>query len=80
MTRNTQDPIITIIVGTRLLPMPLDALIVQSIKGATAKENHIIPIRSIPASITAPLDVNSDKNSRPDNIKIIPRINAVAVA
>ena len=64
MTRNTQDPIITIIVGTRLLPMPLDALIVQSIKGATAKENHIIPIRSIPASITAPLDVNSDKNSR----------------
>ena len=68
------------IVGTRLLPMPLDALMVQSMKGATAKENHIIPIRSIPASITASLDVKRDKNSRPNNNNITPRNAAAAVA
>ena len=51
--RNTHEPIITIAVGTKLLPIPREAAIVQSINGANHNENAIILRCRIPASITA---------------------------
>ena len=44
-TRNTQEPIITMIVGARLFPIPRQAAIVQSMKALTAYEKHIIRVR-----------------------------------
>ena len=48
-TLNTHEPIITTIVGTIVLPSPLDAAIVQSINEDTAYENPIIIILCIKA-------------------------------
>ena len=36
ITRNTHEPNVTITVGTKLFPSPLEAAIVQSIKAETA--------------------------------------------
>ena len=36
ITRNTQEPMITIMVGTMLFPIPRDAAIVQSINAESA--------------------------------------------
>ena len=44
-TRNTHEPIITMTVGAKLLPIPRQAAIVQSMKALTAYEKHIIFVR-----------------------------------
>ena len=62
---NTHEPIITMNDGIPVLPSPLEAAIVQSIKAEMQYESDIIESRCIPASITAASVEKSDKNCRP---------------
>ena len=74
ITLNTQEPMMTMIVGTTLLPSPLEAAMVQSIKALMAYDQPIIVSLSIPASATADSLVNSDKNSLPNKSSAPPKI------
>lgn len=78
ITLNTQEPMMTMIVGTTLLPSPLEAAMVQSIKALMAYDQPIIVSLSIPASATADSLVNSDKNSLPNKSSAPPKIPPAA--
>ena len=77
ITLKTHEPKITIMVGARVLPIPLEAAIVQSINAETLNANAIIHIFSIPASITAGVSVNILKNKSPLKNKNAPKISAI---
>ena len=62
ITRNTQDPMITMTVAPMVLPKPRAAAIVQSINAEIQYYGAITRIRFIPASITAASVVNSARN------------------
>lgn len=79
-TLNTHEPIITTIVGTIVLPSPLDAAIVQSINEDTAYDKPLIIILCIPASITSGSLVNNDRNCLPNIIRSPPSIAAAKKA
>ena len=71
ITRNTHEPIITMAVGTALLPMPREAAIVQSINAENAYEKPITHNLSMPICTTSGSVVNSMRNLSP-NISSIP--------
>jgi hypothetical protein len=64
----------TMNIGTILLPRALAAAMVQSINAEIQYENPMIVRRYIPAFITAASLVNRDKNALPKNTSDTPRI------
>lgn len=68
------EPMITMIVGTMVLPSPRDAAIVLSMKAETIYDKAIILIRFSPASMTTSLEVKILKNSFPKRRRRIPRM------
>ncbi len=78
ITLNIHEPQITMIVGTRLLPKPREAAIVQSMNPDIQYDKANILSLFIPASITSSSDVNKDKNSFPKATNNKPKIIAIA--
>ena len=66
----------TMIVGTRLFPSPLDAAIVQSMNADTQYENAITRSLSMPSAATSGSFVKSIRNSLPKNARQTPITSA----
>ena len=73
ITRNTQEPRMTITVGATLFPIPREAAMEQSINAEIAYEKAMMESRSFPAWITAGSVANRDKNPSPNKKKHPPR-------
>ncbi len=65
-TRKTQEPRITMTVGTTLFPRPREAAMVQSINAEMGYDQPIMRSRSIPASTTSASFAKRERNSRPN--------------